>query len=132
MTRSVVLSSLKYFSLDLVGKVLYWPLWWYTVGFQKLMTITAGNVLEEEHQLGVVLWWKNLFVPMYGQYDWQGRIISFFMRLVIGIARIALLVVWFAFSLTVIVAWVLVLPLAAYFLWINVLYAFDIAWWPYA
>lgn len=31
--------------------------------------------------LALRVWIKNLFVPMYGMYDWQSRLISFFMRL---------------------------------------------------
>lgn len=39
------------------------------------------------------IWLKNFFVPMYGQYDWTGRLISVFMRLVILIGRFIALIV---------------------------------------
>lgn len=56
------------------------------------------------------LWLKNIFVPMYGQTDWQGRIMSFFMRFVnvvgrgIGLAIYSVVIIllfflWLAFPL---------------------------------
>jgi hypothetical protein len=44
--------------------------------------------------LSPLVWWKYLLVPMYGEYSWQGRIISFFVRLLQGIIRGVLSVVW--------------------------------------
>lgn len=55
---------------------------------------------------------KNLFTPMFGQYDWQSRIISVFMRSVNIIGRsIAVIVV----ALAVFIAFLfyLALPLIA-------------------
>lgn len=55
------------------------------------------------------VWIKNLFVPMYGQYDWQSRIISFIMRFFMIIGRGVTVIVW---SLVVVLLFVvyLVLP----------------------
>lgn len=44
--------------------------------------------------LAVTLWIKNWFVPMFGQHDWQGRIISVFIRTVQIIIRSILFVLW--------------------------------------
>lgn len=33
------------------------------------------------------LWMKNFFAPMYGQYDWTGRIVSVFVRFFVIIGR---------------------------------------------
>jgi hypothetical protein len=56
------------------------------------------------------LWWRYLFVPMYGQYNWQGRVISFIMRFVQGVVRGFLFMLYGAVILGIIVAW-FVLPL---------------------
>ena len=129
MTKSIVLSSLKLFAVDFIGRILFWPIWWYTIGLKRLLTILAENIIEEEQRLGVGLWWKNLFTPMYGQYDWQGRIISFFMRLFVGIGRILLLLLLFSITFVALVVWVLVLPVAGYFLWRNLMLYYDFSWY---
>ena len=33
------------------------------------------------------LWLKHFFVPMYGQYDFAGRVVSVFMRLAVLLGR---------------------------------------------
>lgn len=113
----------------MVGKVLFWPLWWYTVGLKQMLTALANNILQEEQRLGVLLWWRNLFVPMFGQYDWQGRLISFIMRLLVGVIRTLLLLLWFALSLLVVFAWIFALPAAAYFFWQQLTYFYIVSWW---
>ncbi len=55
------------------------------------------------------LWLKNIFVPMFGQYDWQGRLVSFFMRLVQVVVRSVALVFWLIACLVLFVLW-LALP----------------------
>lgn len=128
MLQNIWVSSLKVFSVDMVGKVLFWPLWWYSVGLKQLLAALSKNILEEEHRIGVGLWWRNLFVPMFGQSDWQGRMISFVVRLVVGLFRTLLFGVWFVLALVVIAVWVFGPLAAAYFLSQNVRYLFDLSW----
>ncbi|TSC77009.1 MAG: Uncharacterized protein G01um101431_192 [Parcubacteria group bacterium Gr01-1014_31] len=128
MSHSVALSSLKIFAVDLVGRVLFWPLWWYSFGLRQLVTSLASVILEEEHRLGVGLWWRNLFVPMYGQYDWEGRIISFVMRLFVGAGRTLLLVLWLLIVLAVAAVWIAAPIAAGYFIWRNFAYFVTIPW----
>jgi len=74
--------AIKYIFIDVVGGVLRWPIWWYTRG---LALITSGSIhsVERYYQsIALGVWIKNLFVPMYGLRDWQGRLISFLVRLV--------------------------------------------------
>ena len=73
--------ALKFVFADLIGDFFYFPLWWYTRGLAR-MTVAAGrSVAGTWASLGVGVWARNLFVPMFGQADIPGRIISFFMRL---------------------------------------------------
>ncbi len=47
-----------------------------------LALLWAGREIGEVQEfLGLDIWIKNLFKPMYGQRDIAGKIISFFMRL---------------------------------------------------
>ncbi len=128
MQQNIWVSTVKIFSVDLVGKVLYWPLWWYSVGLRQLLSALASNILQEEHRIGLGLWWRNLLVPMYGQYDWQGRAISFVLRIGVGLFRALLMLLWFGLSLVAVAAWVFGLPAAGYFLWRNLEYFFVVSW----
>lgn len=66
-----------------------------------MVTIKSVNALRYRFQAYAFrIWIRNFFVPMYGQHDWSGRIVSFFMRLVVLIGRlIALLVEAFVYAL---------------------------------
>lgn len=94
-----------------VWEIIFFPLWWYSRGFLRL----AGKIIvfwrEEQRALGVSVWLKNIFVPMYGQHDFAGRMISFFVRLVQVALRGLALLFWLVVGLALLLAW-LILPLA--------------------
>jgi hypothetical protein len=60
------------------------------------------------------LWLANLFVPMYGQFDFQGRVISFLVRLVQIIVRIFGLFLWLIFCSILFLIW-LALPIVVFY-----------------
>lgn len=100
----------SYIVKDLVGDVLYWPVWWYTTGLLDSFFTMLDSAKVANDELGLTIWIKNIFVPMYGDYSREGRIISFFMRLVIIIGRSFLFIGWLVFSLICFIIW-LILPL---------------------
>lgn len=81
MANSTLGLAVRYAAVDVVGSFLYFPVWWYTKGAAKAAISCVRTVRGYARQFGVGVWLKNLFVPMFGQYDLAGRIISFFMRL---------------------------------------------------
>ena len=93
--------------LDVLMDIIYFPVWWYSRG----ILYWAGRVLEffksGNNFLAPGLWLKNIFVPMFGQYDWEGRIISFFMRLFQVIVRGIALFVWLFLCLIIFLAWII-------------------------
>lgn len=96
--------------IEAIGDIIYFPVWWYSRGLilavqWSLNLFKSGNAI-----LGPGLWLKNIFVPMFGQYDWRGRIISFFMRLANVIGRGLALVVWLVLCLVIFSLWP-ILPL---------------------
>lgn len=99
--------------LSLFIELFYFPLWWYSGGV--LFAVRGGHrlVVAGAEILSPGVWWRYLFVPMYGQYNWQGRIISFLVRLVQGIVRGALFLAWMIVVGFLIVAWFAVPPLVA-------------------
>lgn len=62
--------------------IFMFPVWWYTKGIVYMLEQLLLSARRQAASFAVNLWVRNLFVPMYGQYDWQGRIISFFVRLI--------------------------------------------------
>ncbi len=90
-----------------IGEIVYFPIWWYSVGLLEFIKKAARFWLNQEKSLGFTIWSKNIFVPMYGQYDWAGRTISFFIRLIQIIFRGLALIFWLAIVLASLVAWLL-------------------------
>lgn len=94
--------------------LVYFPVWWYSGGLvyasgRCLAWLKFGN-----STLAPGLWLKNLFVPMFGQTDWQGKIISFFMRGVQIIARTVVLILWALACVLLWLLWLLLPAIAVY------------------
>lgn len=100
----------KYFFIDLVGGVIRWPFWWYTNGLLLVGTWGWQTITGYAKMLAVGVWIKNVFVPMFGFYDWQSRLISIFMRLANIIGRSIAVFLLALLVLVCVVAYVLILP----------------------
>lgn len=79
--------------LDLLGSIVWFPVWWYTKGFLKVASAARGALRFRVAQYGFRIWMRNFFVPMYGQHDLTGRIVSVVMRFIVLIGRAIGLVV---------------------------------------
>jgi len=95
--------------VSLILEIVYFPLWWYSIGFFRLLKNIGNFWRDQEKSLGFSVWLKNIFVPMYGQYDWAGRLISFFVRLVQIVIRGLALLFWLIIGLALLIFW-LALP----------------------
>src|SRR3989338_2734955 len=93
MSNSFIFYSLQILT-ELAWDVLYFPLWWYTRGFLNLLMSLLNFLSDKQKSLALLVWLKNIFRPMYAQYDWQGMLISFFMRLVQIIFRSIFMLFW--------------------------------------
>jgi len=112
--NNLATSSLKLVFIDVVGDLLHWPFWWYTRGIKNAGNLFLDTVKGEYERLGVGVWLKNLFVPMFGQYDWQGRLISFFARLVQLIVRSIILFFWLIVASVIFLLW-LIMPIYIFY-----------------
>lgn len=93
--------------LNIIGDIIYFPIWWYSVGFVRFLKNVWDFLVNQSRSLGFFIWIRNIFVPMYGQRDWAGRLISFFIRVVQIIFRgLALLFLIFALLILIII-WLL-------------------------
>jgi len=97
-----------------IGEILYFPVWWYSVGLGRLIVSLARFWRNQEKTLGLSVWAKNIFVPMYGQRDIASRAISFVMRLIQIILRSIALLSWLLILLLILFIW-LSLPVAISF-----------------
>ena len=95
---------------EAVLDALYFPVWWYTAGAKHALIWCYGALKSGNAALAPGLWLRNIFVPMFGQYDIEGRIISFFMRFFQVIGRGIALAVWLVACVILFAAW-LALPL---------------------
>lgn len=117
--QNVALTSIKFVAIDLIGDLLYWPVWWFTAGAAKWAIFCLGKIKEAENYLGLRIWIANITTPMFAQYDWQGRLISFFIRLVIIIFKIVIFVIWVLIILISFLAWFILPIYIVYQIWFN-------------
>lgn len=110
MTQNILFQSIKLIIIDLVGEILYFPVWWYSKGLVKTASHVWNSIRTTGRNLALILMIKNLFRPMFAQYDRTGRIISFFMRLLLLVARSIFFMLSGIFYMVFLVFWI-VLPL---------------------
>ena len=111
MTQNIIVQATKILLVDLIGELLYFPIWWYTQGLKRVVLYVFNSIKDTNRNLAVGLMFKSLFKPMFGQYDRQGRLISFFFRLILTFARTIAFLILVAIYLLAIVFWIL-LPVA--------------------
>ncbi len=100
--------------LESIIDIFYFPLWWYSKGILYALRQCFGLLKSGNENLAPGLWLANLFVPMYGQFDFQGRVISFLVRLVQIIVRIFGLFLWLIFCSILFLIW-LALPIVVFY-----------------
>lgn len=96
--------------LEAVADIFYFPVWWYTRGALHAALWCIGFLKNGNRQLAPGLWLRNVFVPMYGQHDIAGRLVSFFMRAANIFIRSVLLLLWLVVCVAFFAAW-LAIPL---------------------
>lgn len=110
MTENIFIQTIKTLFIDLIGEILYFPIWWYTRGLKRIVLFIWSSIKKLSRNLSLKVMITSLFRPMFAQYDRAGRIISFFMRLILLISRIIVFVLFFIFYLALLIFW-LGLPL---------------------
>ena len=116
-SKSASVNLVSVFNKEL-KTLLFFPLWWYSHGLANVIKSSFDFFVNSQRSLAFLVWVKNIFVPMYGQEDFQGRIISFFIRVIQIIFRGFSLVIVLIFSLVFIFIWVF-LPLFLIYQIIN-------------
>lgn len=104
-------NNLSFYSVkilvEIIRDILYFPIWWYSRGLNNILKSLGNFLINKQKSLGLFVWIKNIFVPMYGQYDWQGILISFFVRLIQIIIRSIAMIFWIILAVLAICFWLL-------------------------
>lgn len=76
------------FVSDFLGSIFRFPFWWYTEGLISVLRWVGRSLKYRWRGYAIGLWFRHFFTPMYGAYDWAGRLISVAMRAVVIVARL--------------------------------------------
>jgi hypothetical protein len=109
MTENIFIQTIKTLFIDLIGEVLYFPIWWYTRGLKRVVLFIWHSIKKLARNLSLKIMITSLFRPMFAQHDRAGRIISFFMRLILLVSRIVVFVLFSVLYSVILIFW-LVLP----------------------
>lgn len=112
ISQNLTVLSLRFIVVDIFFDILLWPVWWYTKGALRAFLFCLKTIRGQAERMGYGIWLKNFFIPMYGQRDLQGRLISFLVRFVIVVFKSIFLLFWSLFIFFGFLLWEL-LPLIA-------------------
>ena len=77
-----------------IGGIIYAPVFWYTRGTVDAFKYCWALIVRRWKTLALGVWITNIFVPMYGQSDIAGTLISVAMRIIQIIARVIVMILW--------------------------------------
>jgi hypothetical protein len=96
---------------DFFGSLLRFPVWWYGKGLIGVISGCAVELRYRAESYGFRIWIRNFFVPMYGQHDLTGRLVSVVMRSVVLFGRSIAFVIEVLLCGVWIFGWMIILPL---------------------
>jgi hypothetical protein len=96
---------------DLTSLIAF-PLWWYGDGLFGVLTWMRESLQAEWRALGIGLWMRSFFQPMYGVTDLPGRVISVVARLFVILGRSAWWLIQAVIYAVGVVVWCLWIPLS--------------------
>lgn len=111
-TTSTPVLAFRYAIMDVLGGIVLFPFWWYSVGAVTVMSWAGSSIRETSRLFGLGVWVRNLFVPMYGDTSFVGRAISFGIRLIMIVVRGLAVACWSLIILLCVLLYLLVLPAA--------------------
>ncbi|MFA6534525.1 MAG: hypothetical protein WCT37_05155 [Patescibacteria group bacterium] len=113
-SQNLLLLSGKFIAKDIVGNVLYWPVWWYSAGLAIFVKERWQSLRDFEGEVGLTVWIVNWFKPMYGESDLVGKAISFVMRTVMIVFKAWQIALYFFCQVAVVAIWLLLPPVAVW------------------
>lgn len=83
MANTLTSRTLPFILRELVGELLFFPVWWYSRGLRLAWNRMLRQWLGMFDRLGLRFLVINLGKPMYGDYTRSGKVISFFFRIIL-------------------------------------------------
>lgn len=124
--QNIVVLSIKSIVVDVIGDALYFPLWWYGVGLKHTVASRVKSMNAMSNQLALKLLILNIFRPMFAQTDRAGRIISFFMRIVLLIGRLIFFAIYALVQLVMILLWIGI-PIFVFYRLVGIYFTWYVA-----
>ena len=110
MVKSLLGQAIKSLFIDAILEIVYFPVWWYSAGLKNTILYSLNGIKNANNNLALIIMFKNIFKPMFGQYDRAGRIISFFMRFILLIFKLLIFLFFILFYIITILFWI-ILPI---------------------
>lgn len=115
MSDHIIIATLKYIAIEIIWDIIYFPIWWYTKGLKKVANYCIQSaIFHINRRLALGIWLKSIFKPMYGDYTREGRIISFFMRLIVLLWKLVAVLLWLIVLFLLFIGWI-ILPLIIFY-----------------
>jgi len=116
-----IVGLIRLFLSETFGSIIRFPFWWYTEGLIEAVRWCARGLRYRWESAGIMVWVRNFFVPMYGQYDFAGRLVSVVIRFFVLIGRLIAIVFETMGYALILTAWLL-LPLISLILFVDALF----------
>jgi uncharacterized membrane protein len=71
----------------------------------KILRWSGESLKDAERIAALRIWLKSMFKPMFQDYTREGRVISFFMRVVLLVFKLLMMIVWAVFLGVIILIW---------------------------
>lgn len=107
MAQSTGTRAMTFILRELVGELLYFPVWWYSYGLASTARTLLNQWLGAVSRLSILIMLRTMGKPMYGDYTRSGKIISFFFRLLILGFKIIQLGLWTVVLVVAMLAWII-------------------------
>lgn len=104
----------SYILRDLIRGIIFLPVWWYTIGLTTVVSGSFRNLKGIVRSLGLDVWVKNLFVPMYGETALVGKLISFGIRFFMIIFQSIGVILWGILLFILFCFYLIVLPISVF------------------
>lgn len=107
MVQSTASRATTFILRELVGELVYFPVWWYSHGLVGTAQGLTRRWFRVLNQLSIPILLRTMGKPMYGDYTRSGRAISFFFRIFLVVTKLIWLGVWTVIELIALAAWVI-------------------------
>ncbi len=94
----LVLTQIGQLVVEFLLDVVRFPYWWYSGGLVRVFRFCRDGLRAAAWRVSLGLFARYLFTPMYGDYTYSGRALSFVVRLVMLVwksVRLSLAFVWY-------------------------------------